>query len=293
MRKFSVTKLNICVSVLHQILTAVSGLIVARIILQSFGSENNGLMQSVTQILGYAVLLEGGIGGVMRAALYKPLAENDPERITDIFLGGKRFFQKISLIFIIFVVLLACFIKPAINTDFDWLYVFVMVLILGANTYFGYYAAISHKLLLMADQKLYVIQLVQIISTGINLVLCVIAIYFGSGVHFVKLLNAATAMLGSIYFCWYVRKHYTIIPKSQKSVYKLPQQGDGVIHHLAYFVHRNTDVVLLSIFSNLESVSVYSVYNMVISVWNNFSRLYLQVFQQKSENTGRETKLMS
>ena len=69
MRKFAVTKLNICVPVLHQILTAVCGLIIARIILQSFGSENNGLMQSVSQLLGYTVLLEGGIGGVIGAGL--------------------------------------------------------------------------------------------------------------------------------------------------------------------------------------------------------------------------------
>lgn len=266
MRKFSITKLNIGVSVLHQIFTAICGLVTARIILQSFGSENNGLMQSVSQILGYTVLLEGGIGGVMRAALYKPLADNDSGRITEIFQSGKSFFQKISLIFILFVFTLGCCMKLAISTEFDWLYVFTMVLILGANTYFGYYAAISHRLLLMADQKLYVIQLVQIISTGINLVLCVVSIRLGAGIHTVKLLTAGSAMLGPIFFCGYVRKHYAITPNSQRNAWRLPQRRDGVIHHLAYFIHRNTDVVLLSLFSNLENVSVYSVYNIVISV---------------------------
>lgn len=266
MRKFSITKLNIGVSVLHQIFTAICGLVTARIILESFGSENNGLMQSVSQILGYTVLLEGGIGGVMRAALYKPLADNDSGRITEIFQSGKSFFQKISLIFILFVFTLGCCMKLAISTEFDWLYVFVMVLILGANTYFGYYAAISHRLLLMADQKLYIIQLLQIISTGINLVLCTVLIRLGAGIHAVKLVTVGTAMLGPIFFCSYVRKHYSISPNSQNGTYRIPQRRDGVIHHLAYFVHRNTDVVLLSLFSNLENVSVYSVYHIVISV---------------------------
>lgn len=158
MRKFSVTKLNICVSVLHQVFTAVFRLIFARMVLRSFGSENNGLMQSVDQILGYTVLLEGGIGGVMRAALYKPLADNDTEWIADVFYSGKRFFQKISRFFILFVVVLGACLKLVVHTEFDWLYVFTMVLILGANTYFSYYAAISHRLLMTADQKLYVIQ---------------------------------------------------------------------------------------------------------------------------------------
>ena len=175
--------------------------------LQAFGSENNGLMQSVGQILGYAVLLEGGIGGVIRAALYKPLAENDSERINDIFQSTKSFFQKISLIFILFVVALASCIKLVINTEFSWPYVFFMVLILGANTYFGYYSAIAHRLLLTADQKLYIIQLFQILSTAINLVLCVISVSFGARIHVVKLLALAITMLGPVFFYSYVRKH--------------------------------------------------------------------------------------
>lgn len=266
MRKFSATKLNICVSVMHQIFTAVCRLIIARIILRSFGSENNGLMQSVDQILGYAVLLEGGIGGVMRAALYKPLADRDSERIAEVFQSGKFFFRKISLIFLLFVVALGSCIKLVINTEFDWLYVFSMVLILGVNTYLSYYSAISHRLLLTADQKLYIIQIFQIVSTGINLILCVVSIRLGAGIHTVKLLTAGTAALGPVFFCSYVRKHYSITPACQRNAYRLPQQRDGVVHHLAYFVHRNTDVVLLSLFSNLENVSVYSVYHAVISV---------------------------
>ena len=266
MRKFSVTKLNICVSVLHQIITAVCGLLLSRVILSSFGSENNGLMQSVTQILGYAVLLEGGIGGVMRAALYKPLAENDSQRISDIFQAGRAFFHKISLVFIALVVLLALCMKLAISTYFDWLYVFAIVLILGANTYFGYYSAILHKMLLMADQKLYIIQLFQIINTVINLPLCIVSIKLGAGIHIVKLITLCTAMLGPIFFCTYVNKHYSISKSPKKSNYKLPQRRDGVIHHLAYFVHRNTDVVILSLFTNLKNVSIYAVYHTVISV---------------------------
>ena len=266
MRKFSITQLNICVSVIHQLFMAVCGLVLPRIVLASFGSEAHGLIASVTQLLSYTVLLEGGIGGVMRAALYKPLADNDTEAIADIIHSGKRFFHKVSLIFILFIVALGAGLKLLIHTELDWLYVFTMVLILGANTYFSYYSAISHRLLLTADQKQYIIQLFQIASTGINLVLCIAAIYLGAGIHMVKLLTVGTAMLGPIFFSGYVRKHYSIAPQMQRNAHKLPQRRDGVIHHLAYFVHHNTDVVLLSLFSNLGNVSVYAVYRTVISV---------------------------
>ena len=236
MRKISATKLNVGVSVLHQLFTAVCGLLSARILLHSFGSENNGLMQSIGQILGYTVLLEGGIGGVMRAALYKPLADGDSERIADIFQNGKSFFRRLSIIFILFVVVLGVSMKSAIATDFDRIYVFSMVLILGANTYFNYYSAIAHRLLLTSDQKLYIIQLVQILSTGANLVICVISVRLGAGIHIVKLLSVATALFGSVFFRCYVRRHYPIAKCSYDKDYKLPQRRDGVIHHMAYFI---------------------------------------------------------
>ena len=41
----------------------------------AYGSDVNGLVSSITQFLGYIALVEGGVGGVIRAALYKPLAK--------------------------------------------------------------------------------------------------------------------------------------------------------------------------------------------------------------------------
>ena len=85
MKRISQTKLNIAGSLLLQIVSGICGLILPRFVLQSFGSEVNGLVASVTQLLSYAVLLEGGIGGVMKAALYKPLANEDEAGISIVF----------------------------------------------------------------------------------------------------------------------------------------------------------------------------------------------------------------
>ena len=63
MKKISQTKLNIAGSVLLQIVSGICGLILPRFVLRQFGSEVNGLVASITQLLSYAVLLEGGMGG--------------------------------------------------------------------------------------------------------------------------------------------------------------------------------------------------------------------------------------
>lgn len=264
MKKPSVTTLNISVSVFHQVFTAICRLILARIILKNFGSENNGLMQSIEQILAYTMLLEGGIGGVMRASLYKPLAEGDMNAVSDIFNDGKRFFGKLSSIFIIFAVALAGSMKFFVQTEFDWFYVATMVIILGTNTFFNYYFALMHRLLMTADQKLYMIQIFQIISTALNLTVCIAAVYFGANLHTVKILTIVVSLIVPAACRLYVRKHYVISKRKSDGNFSVPQKRDAVIHHLSYVIHKNTDVVMLSLFGGFKDVSIYAVYHSVI-----------------------------
>ena len=266
MKQSSRTKLNIAGSVLSQVVGGICGLILPRFILRQFGSEANGLVASVSQLLGYAVLLEGGIGGVMRAALYKPLADEDDAGISGIFCHISRTFQKIAVIFVGFAVLLSFGMWFLVDTQFDWFYVFTMVLILSSHTLFSYYGSMPHRILMTADQKLYIIQFTQIISTVLNLLLCLLVMHLGGGIHMVKLVSGAVLLLNPIVQRIYVKRHYKLSNEvTDTNVQHIPKR-DGVIHHLSYFIHRNTDVVILSLFGSLYAVSVYSIYHTVINI---------------------------
>ncbi len=94
-------KLNIYITLLCQVLTMVCGIIVPRILITSFGSELYGATSSITQFLAYITLLEGGICGVARAALYKPLANNDFDRVNKILKEIKKFFRQLGAVKII------------------------------------------------------------------------------------------------------------------------------------------------------------------------------------------------
>ena len=100
-------KKNIITSLLCQIITIIYGLLVPRLILGAFGSEVNGLVSSVSQFLNYITLLEGGLSGVIMAALYKPLAEKDTKRVSAIINATNQFFRRIALIFIGYMLIVA------------------------------------------------------------------------------------------------------------------------------------------------------------------------------------------
>ena len=95
----TLAKKNVITSILYQLVTVAYGLVVPRLVLSSFGSEVNGLTSSLSQFLNYISLLEGGLSGVIMAALYKPLANKDFAKVSGVIKAADNFFKKIALIF--------------------------------------------------------------------------------------------------------------------------------------------------------------------------------------------------
>ena len=260
------TKLNIVTSFVYQVVAAVISLVLPRIILNEYGSEANGLMQAITQFLSYTLLLEFGVGGLIRASFYKPLAENNAEAVSDIFNNTKSYFGKISAVYAVFTLFLAVGSKLFIKTEFDFLYVGAMVVILALNTYFSYYFALPHRLLVSADQKVYILQSAQIVTNILNFIVCVITIRLGFGLHVVKFVSMIAFLLTPIVLRLHVAKNYSISKTVFDKNRKIPRKSDGMVHHTAYFIHRSTDVVILSFVWGVKTASVYTVYNAVIII---------------------------
>lgn len=264
MKRNEETKLNIIFSLLLRLVSAIVGLVLPRMILVHYGSEANGMMQAINQILSYAVLFEFGIGGVIQAAFYKPLAEKDNEAISDIFNYTRKYFDKISILFLGLVIVFALTAKFIISTGFGYMYVVSMVFILALTTYFSYYFGLPHQLLMKAHQKIRIVNGIQIITILVNFVACVLLIKADCTVHTVKLASAFVFLLNPVVYRLYVKKNFKISKSVHDEERQYPRKRDGVIHHLSYFIHENTDIVLLSIICGAATVSVYSVYNSVM-----------------------------
>lgn len=256
---------NIITSLLQQIVTIICGLIVPRAIIGSFGSSVNGLISSITQFLSYITLLEAGIGPVIKSALYKPIAKKDKTQIEKILKASQKFFRVISAIFIAYLIVL-CFIYPLIvSTEFETGYTVSLILIIAISTFAEYFFGMVYRLYLQAEQKTYVTSTIQIGTTILNAILVVLLIKFGANIQIVKLGSAFVFVLRPILQNIYVRKKYNINFKNVKEKYELKQKWDGLAQHIASVVHNNTDIAILTIFTNTAEVSVYSVYLYVVT----------------------------
>lgn len=257
---------NIVFSLGSQMITLVCGLIVPQLLLTTYGSETYGAVSSITQFLSYIALLEGGIGGVARAVLYKPLAEQDIEKISAVLYEIKRFFHVIACIFAVYVLVLAFGYKSISGLEsLDWLSSFALVLAISFSTFGEYFIGISNEILIQASQRSYIKHGIAILVTILNTIMVIVLIHAGYGLVFVKFVSSCVFFLRPILHWLYIKKNYKLVtPVNTKTEY-LEQKWSGLGQHIAYFLHSNADIVILTLCSNLKSVAIYSVYNMVVS----------------------------
>ena len=77
-------KYNLVFNVLSQMIILFLGILLPRLVLVSYGSEVNGLLNTISQIFVYIALLEAGIGNASVNALYKPIVDRDIHTISEI-----------------------------------------------------------------------------------------------------------------------------------------------------------------------------------------------------------------
>lgn len=257
--------INSSVSIIGQIVVIACSFILPRLILTHFGSAYNGITVSITQFIECGVLLRAGVGGVTRAALYKPLAEGNNEEISGIVNATQRFMRKVAYIFFVGLVLLACIYPFAVNDEFDWLFSFSLVLILGISTFAQNYFGITYQFLLESDQKNYVFSIITIITTVLNTLIASALILLGANIHIVKLGSAIAFSLNPIFLNIYVKKKYKINDRIEPNTKAISQRWDAFAQEVAAFVTNSTDLVVLTLFTNLKEVSVYAVYYMIVN----------------------------
>ena len=256
--------LNVAASLASEGVALVCGLILPSLILRNFGSAYNAITQSISQFISYISLMKAGIGGATAVALYKPLAENNTREISEILASTEKFMRKISMLFVAFIIVLSIVYPTFLVKDFDWWFTASLIFIISISTFAQYYFGFTYQTLLSADQKDYITTTLEIMTTILNTIVAVILIKNDFSLHIVKLGSSLVNVVSPVFLYVYCHKKYHLM-KVEPSEDKIPQKWDAAAHEVASFVNNNTDLVVLTLFSNLLEISVYTIYHYVIS----------------------------
>lgn len=265
MKRTTKLMLNSASSLAYQLVTIICGFILPRFFLTNYGSEVNGVVSSITQFLGFISLAECGVGAVVQSTLYKPLADNNIVLVSKIVVSSERFFRRIAYILVGYTAVLMV-VYPLIAIDsFDYHYTLILIFVISISTFAQYYIGITYKLLLNADQLGFIQYTIHALALVLNTVICIFLMQNGASVQVVKLTTSLIFLVQPMLLSIFAKRKYCIDYKVVFTEEPIKQKWNGLAQHIATVVLGNTDVVVLTLLSTLENVSVYAVYHLVVN----------------------------
>lgn len=263
MNRNTLLKVNSVASVAYQVIALLCGFILPRLIIGYYGSAVNGLLSSITNFLGVIALCELGMGAVVPASLYKPLADRDQDEISRVFTSAERFYRKIAWLMVAYVIGLTL-VYPFLVENYSFFYTASLIVIIASSTFAQYFFGITNSLLITADQKQYITYIVNGSTLILNLIITYMLIRMDCPIHIVKLFSSLVFIIRPVLFSAYVARNYHIDRTIRIEGEPIRQKWNGIAQHLAYTVQEKIGVIILSILSTLEYVSVFSIYLLIV-----------------------------
>lgn len=250
---------------IYQVTTIICGFILPRLILSHFGTEINGLVNSISQFLGVISFLELGVGAVVQSSLYKPLADNDNINVSKVITSADKFFRKLGYILAIYVIVMLFYYPYLVKQIFGFMFTATLILAISIRSFAQYFFGIVNRLLLVADQKAYIQYIAQTVAVITNTLACYILIAFDFSVQVVYGMTSVIFFLQPLAIHLYIKKHYALNRKIHYDVEPIEQKWNGVAQHIAAVILTGSDTVVLTLFSTLVNVSIYVVYYLPMS----------------------------
>lgn len=256
---------NSITPLIYQVTTIICGFILPRLILGHFGTEVNGLLNSITQFLAVIAFLELGVGAVVQSSLYKPLAAKDNIAVSKVITSADKFFRRLGYILAIYVVVMLFYYPYLVKQNFSFTFTATLIVAISIRSFAQYFFGIVNRLLLLADQKAYIQYIAQTAAVIANTVGCYILIAFDCSVQVVYGLTSLIFFLQPLAIHLYIKRSYVLDRQIHYDVEPIKQKWNGVAQHIASVILSSSDSIVLTTFSTLVNVSIYTVYYLPMS----------------------------
>ncbi len=267
------TFLNARVNLIFYFLTLALSFFSRKIFLDSLGADFIGLTGSLTSLLGFLNLAELGIGAAIGYVLYKPLFEQDRNKISEIVSVLGYLYKCVGIIILCLGIVLSVFL-PFIYDDTNFGHGII---------YFAYYSFLLSSLigyfinyrqtLLSADQRNYVVtayfQTASIIKTLLQMLLA----YYTGNYYLWVLIELVFGVVHAIILNWKINKVYPWLKTDIKNGRELRKKYPEVLKYTKQlFIHKIGEVTqsqvttfLVYTFGSLQAVAYYGNYTIVTS----------------------------
>ena len=272
MNRSKKSMLNVIFALIQMAITSIFGLILSRSIMSHYGSDYNGINSIVTQVVNAIMVLEGGFTLASNVALFRPFIEKNIEKINGILSATKKKFRSVSLIVFSIGVIVAFIFPLHVSTAVPYLTCVCMMLSVLLPSCFNLCYSMKYRIILLADQKEYIISLITATFYTIGNSVAVALIQMGYGILLMRLTIMIFLLLS--YYCIgvFCRKKYSFVQFKEKPLFKeISGSKNVMILKVTSMLYSSIPIVLISTLPKGGAMlaSVYAVYRSVIALVQN------------------------
>lgn len=264
---------NAIIGVFYYLVTFFIGFIARSIFINILGDEYNGLNSLFTNIVTILSIAELGIGSAIVYHLYKPIAENDKETIKSLMKLYKKAYLFIALIIFILAMILLPFLPYIVgSTTVNNIYlIFILYVMSTVCSYLFTY----NRSIIIAHQENYIITICDIVyKLGLNIAQILVLlitknyiIYLIMQIIFVILENLVITVIAYKKYPYLREKEVKEISSSVTKDIFLKVKG-LLYYKIGSSIISSTDNIIITRFSGLKMVGLYSNYTMIMIVVN-------------------------
>lgn len=256
---------NIFYSALGQGITIAFGFLLPRLFVVSYGSEVNGLLTSLSQLLVYLNLFEAGVGTATLQALYKPVALGDWDSINGVMSAADNYYKRTGLLYLLGLLVLSAGYPLVVDTSLSFLTVSGAVFFSGIGNVVVFFLQAKYRFLLRADGKSYINTNLSTLTTIFTSLAKVFLISLGANIVLILAVSFLIQCIQAAYILWYVRSYPRLNLNAAPNYPAISQKNFALVHQISTLIFQNTDVLILTVVCGLRVVSVYSMFKLVTS----------------------------
>lgn len=265
--------INAKVSLLFFVILLLLSFVSRSVFIKYLGTEILGLNTIVINLVGFLNLAELGISAAIASALYKPILDNNKDKIKDIMTIQGWLYRKIGYLVILSSGVLMCFF-PIIfeKTHLPLWYaysIFLALVISSLLTYFMNYK----QILLVSDMKEYKVILCVRGVQITKLILQILAItYFENGFVYWVFLELCCGVISSYLLKKIIDREYPWLSIDMSEAVRIRKENPHIIthtkqlffHKFAGFILMQTTPLIIYAYVGLKLVAIYDNYMMII-----------------------------
>lgn len=243
------------------------------IFIKVLGVEVLGINGLFTNILTLLSLAELGFGNAIIYSMYKPVKENDTEKISALMKFYKKIYNVVIIIISVVGIALIPFLNLIVNVDKPIEHMVLYYILFLLNTVMSYVFAYKSSII-NVQQKIYIAKLISFCVMFLQFVMQTIVLFITHNYIIYLIIQIICTLLNNI-ICSivanrmypYINRDNPLTSKEKKEIFT--NVGSIFLYKLSGTILNNTDNIFISILISTSMVGYYSNYYMIISALTN------------------------